>query len=177
MATPRRILIVDDDQDGAASLGLLLEVSKHEVAVRFDGQSALECIESLRPDVAFLDLSMPELDGYELCRRIRSKPWGNEPYLYALTGWTHVESEVLAAGFDGCLLKPCSLEQLQALLANPAAVSKRARGERHGPAAVLGAQARPSRRRLTSHRALQFQALAAGFAAQPPPCLVYAGGT
>ena len=68
MATPRRILIVDDDQDGAASLGLLLEVSKHEVAVRFDGQSALECLESLRPDVAFLDLSMPELS------RLRALP-------------------------------------------------------------------------------------------------------
>ena len=74
MVTPRKILIVDDDEDGASSLGLLLEVSGHEVAVRFDGHSALECLESLRPDVAFLDLSMPQLDGYELCRRIRSKP-------------------------------------------------------------------------------------------------------
>ena len=116
---------------------MLLQVSQHEVTVRFDGASALESIESLRPDVAFLDLSMPDLDGYELCRRIRSKPWGNEPYLYALTGWTHVENEALSAGFDGCLLKPCSLEDLQALLANPAARSNRARRERRGPAAIV----------------------------------------
>jgi two-component system, chemotaxis family, CheB/CheR fusion protein len=140
VVTPKKILIVDDDEDGAASLGLLLEVSRHEVAVRYDGQSALECLDKLRPDVAFLDLSMPELDGYELCRRIRSKPWGHEPYLFALTGWTHVESEVLSAGFDGCLLKPCSLTELQALLANPASRSKRARGDRRGPAGVLPAK-------------------------------------
>ena len=137
MVTPRKILIVDDDEDGASSLGLLLEVSGHEVAVRFDGHSALECLESLRPDVAFLDLSMPQLDGYELCRRIRSKPWGTEPFLYALTGWMHVEIDVVSAGFDGCLLKPCALPTLQALLANPAALSKRVRDGRRGPTGVL----------------------------------------
>lgn len=137
MGAPRKkILIVDDDRDGAASLGLLLEMCGHEPAVRYDGQAAIELLGEFRPEIALVDLSMPMVDGYELCRRIRELPWGDEPYVFALTGWMHMEDDVLEAGFDGCLLKPCSLETLQALLENPEVRSRR-RSERRGPHAVL----------------------------------------
>ena len=86
MVTPRKILIVDDDQDGAASLGLLLEIWGHLPTVRYNGGSAVELLVKFRPDVAFIDLSMPDIDGYEVCRHIRRQPWGNEPFLFALTG-------------------------------------------------------------------------------------------
>ena len=137
MVTPRTILVVDDDQDGALSLGLLLEACGHEVTVRYSGTASLQLLETIRPEIVFLDLSMPLLNGYELCRHIRSKPWGRDPFIFALTGWMHVETEACAAGFDGCFLKPCSLEQLKSLLADPAAQSNCALGERRGPAAVV----------------------------------------
>jgi CheY-like chemotaxis protein len=137
VVTPRKILIVDDDQDGAASLGLLLEVCGHQPNVRYDGQSAIELLGKFRPEIALVDLSMPGIDGYELCRYIRMQPWGEEPYVFALTGWMHMERDALAAGFDGCLLKPCSLEHLKALLENPRVRSQRIRDLRRGPAAVL----------------------------------------
>jgi CheY-like chemotaxis protein len=135
-ATKRKILIVDDDQDGAASLGLLLQICGHEVTVRYDADSCLELLETFRPEVVFLDLSMPVLTGYDLCRHIRATSWGDEPFVFAFTGWMHVEPEALAAGFDGCLLKPRSLEQLQLLLANPAAQSSRVLSQRRSPMAV-----------------------------------------
>lgn len=137
MATPRKILIVDDDQDGAASLGLLLEMCGHQATVRYDGRSAIELLARFRPEIAFVDLSMPVVDGYDLCRHIRNQPWGDEPFVFALTGWMHVEHDALEAGFDGCLLKPCSIDHMQALLENPRARSNRPRGTRRGPAAVL----------------------------------------
>ena len=137
MVTSRKILIVDDDQDGAASLGLLLQVCGHEATVRYDGGSAIELLAEFKPEVAFVDLSMPVIDGYEVCRHIRGQPWGEEPFVFALTGWMHMEKDALAAGFDGCLLKPCSLEQLKALLEDPHARSGRARGLRRGPLGVV----------------------------------------
>lgn len=138
MVTPRKVLIVDDDQDGAASLGLLLEIAGHTPTVCFAGQEAMETLRTARPQIVLLDLSMPVVDGYDLCRHIRSLPWGDAPYVFALTGWMHVEQDALAAGFDGCLLKPCSMEQLSALLENPDAKSKRPRGSGGPPPADAG---------------------------------------
>lgn len=137
MVTKRKILIVDDDQDGAASLGLLLEMCGHEPTVQYDGRSAIELLAHYRPEIALVDLSMPLVDGYELCRHIRRQPWGDEPFLFALTGWMHVEGDALAAGFDGCLLKPCSLDQLKGLLEDPQSRSKRQRAERKGPHGIV----------------------------------------
>jgi CheY-like chemotaxis protein len=116
---------------------MLLEVCGHDATVRHDAVACIELLESLRPEIVFLDLSMPGLDGYELCRHIRSKPWGHQPFIFAMTGWMHVEPDALAAGFDACLLKPCSLEHFELLLANPAAHSSRVLDERRGPAAVV----------------------------------------
>jgi CheY-like chemotaxis protein len=137
MAATRTILIVDDDQDGAVSLGLLFQLLGHDVTVRYDGRGALELLETARPQIVFLDLAMPGMDGYELCRQIRDKPWGADPFVFALTGWTRVESRALLAGFDACLLKPCSLDKLDKLLADPAAASTRVRGGRRDPRRAL----------------------------------------
>jgi two-component system, chemotaxis family, CheB/CheR fusion protein len=69
----RRILIVDDNVDSAASLGMLLRLSGHETHVAHDGIQGVEAAERLRPDVVLLDIGLPGLSGYEACRRIRAQ--------------------------------------------------------------------------------------------------------
>jgi CheY-like chemotaxis protein len=117
MTTPKRILVVDDNEDGAVTLGMLLEVlGGHKVEIRYDGAAALELLRTFRPDIIFLDLSMPHIDGYELCARIRREPWSKTTVLLAVTGWMHAESAAIDAGFDGCILKPVALDQLAPFL-------------------------------------------------------------
>lgn len=122
---PRRILIVDDDRDGADSLGLLLALDGHKTFVAYAGAAALELLAAERPEVVFLDISMPDVSGYELCRLIRKQPEGAEPAIFALTGWAREEDRrhASAAGFDGHLIKPVKIDSLRALLAaDPRAV-------------------------------------------------------
>src|SRR6185503_15658053 len=71
-----RILIADDNRDGADSLAMLLQVMGHAVETAYAGDQALEIAEQMRPDAILLDIGMPKLNGYEVCRRIRSEPWG-----------------------------------------------------------------------------------------------------
>ena len=72
----RRVLIADDNRDAAESLAMLLEIEGHTVTVVHDGQQALAAIEASRPEVALLDIGMPELDGYEVARRVRGDSRG-----------------------------------------------------------------------------------------------------
>ena len=72
----RRILIVDDNRDGATSLAMLLNLTGNETHTTFDGLEAVEAAVNLRPDVVLLDIGLPNLDGYEVCRRIRRQPGG-----------------------------------------------------------------------------------------------------
>ena len=74
----RRILVVDDNRDAAESLAMLLGISGHETHTAHDGAAALEAARALRPDVVLLDIGLPKLNGYEVCRRIREQPWGKE---------------------------------------------------------------------------------------------------
>jgi signal transduction histidine kinase/CheY-like chemotaxis protein len=115
----RRILIVDDNEDGARSLAMLLRLQGHEVRVANDGPAALEVARSDPPDLILLDLGMPGMDGYEVARRLRQEPRLEGVVLAALTGWTQNEDRrrTLEGGFDAHLVKPISLEQLQELLA------------------------------------------------------------
>jgi signal transduction histidine kinase/ActR/RegA family two-component response regulator len=110
----RRIMVVDDNQDSALSLSMLLEISGHETAVAHDGIEALRVAEDFLPDVMLLDIGMPKLNGYDAARRIRQQPWGKEMILVALTGWgkdgDRQKSE--DAGFDMHLVKPVELETL-----------------------------------------------------------------
>jgi PAS domain S-box-containing protein len=117
--TARRILVVDDNQDAADSLGLLLETLGAAVRVVYDGPSALETVASFQPEVMLLDLGMPRMDGYETARRLRESPAGQDLLLIALTGWGQDEDRrrTKAAGFDHHLVKPVDFDSLQALLA------------------------------------------------------------
>jgi PAS domain S-box-containing protein len=120
VATPsmRRILVADDNQDAADSLAMLLQAAGHEVATAHGGETALSIASSFQPGVALLDIGMPDLDGYEVAKRIRSAPWGRDMHLIAVTGWGQEEDKrrALGAGFDYHLTKPIELHQLEKLL-------------------------------------------------------------
>jgi two-component system, chemotaxis family, CheB/CheR fusion protein len=114
----RRVLVADDNRDGADSLEMLLKMSGHQVYVALDGTEALELVRQHRPDVGVIDLGMPGLSGYEVARRIRAEAWGSATMLIALTGWGQEEDRrrALAAGFDHHLTKPVDPDQLQQML-------------------------------------------------------------
>jgi signal transduction histidine kinase/CheY-like chemotaxis protein len=123
-APSRRILVVDDNADTAHSLAALLRLARHETYTVHDGIEALQAAEHLRPDVVLLDLQMPELDGYEVCRRIRQRPWGGNVTLVAVTGLGQPEDQQRSreAGFDAHLVKPPDYAEITRLLrAAPAA--------------------------------------------------------
>ncbi len=114
----RRIVIVDDNRDNADSLSILLEMAGNKTYMAHDGMEALAEIERHRPEVVLLDIGLPKLDGYEVCRRVRREPWGKEMILIALTGWGQEEDrrKSAEAGFNGHLVKPVDYEGLLELL-------------------------------------------------------------
>ncbi len=113
-----RILVVDDNQDAAASLALLLNIAGNETQTAHDGLQAIEAAARFRPDMILLDIGLPKMNGYEACRRIREQPWGRNIVLVALTGWSMDEEnpESKDAGFDHHLVKPVEFEALKGLL-------------------------------------------------------------
>ena len=113
-----RILVVDDNEDAATSLATLLQMTGHESFTAFDGPAALEAMERHRPDAVLLDIGLPGLSGYEVCRRARAQPWGSDMTLIALTGWGQEEDrqKTQDAGFDGHLVKPVEYAALVAQL-------------------------------------------------------------
>jgi PAS domain S-box-containing protein len=113
-----RLLVVDDKQDAAISLSVLLRLHGHEVRVAHDGQSALELATEFQPDLIFLDIGMPVMDGYEVARRIRKTPSLQRIILVALTGWGQQEDRrrTSAAGFDHHLVKPAEPGAISAVL-------------------------------------------------------------
>jgi PAS domain S-box-containing protein len=117
-ARSRRVLIVDDNTDGAESLALLLRFAGHATEVAHDGGEALAAAERFRPDVTLLDIGLPELNGYEVCQRLRREPWGKSMTIVALTGWGQEEDRRRSsdAGFDGHLVKPVEPAALLRLL-------------------------------------------------------------
>ena len=104
----RRVLVVDDNTDAAESLAALLTMGGHETRLAHDGLRAVEEAKAFQPDVVFLDIGMPELDGHETARRIREQPWGKHMVLVALTGWGQSEDRRRSkeAGFNHHLVKP-----------------------------------------------------------------------
>jgi CheY-like chemotaxis protein/anti-sigma regulatory factor (Ser/Thr protein kinase) len=119
---PRRILVVDDNVDGAESLATLLKLLGHEVHVAHDGPAALRATADVRPEVVFLDIGLPGMDGYEVARRLR-RPGRTEALLVALTGYGQEEDRRRSreAGFDHHLVKPVDPAVLEELLAAAAA--------------------------------------------------------
>jgi PAS domain S-box-containing protein len=117
----KRILLADDNRDAAESLAIILRLEGHEVELAHDGNSALRSFTERRPDVALLDIGMPQTNGYEVARRIRAAPHGGDVLLIAITGWAQDadKAESRAAGFDHHLTKPIEPETLIDLLAHP----------------------------------------------------------
>ena len=120
----RRVLIVDDNRDSADSLALLLEIEGHEIATAYTAHEALERAQSLKPQVILLDIGLPEINGYEIARRLRQMRDLDGVCLIALSGYGQAEDRHRAhsAGFDDHLIKPADLAKLRSAIArHPAA--------------------------------------------------------
>jgi PAS domain S-box-containing protein len=121
----RRVLVVDDNRDSAASLVMLLELSGNEARAAYDGEEAIAVAPQYRPDVILLDIGLPKMNGYDVCRAIRSQPAGKDTMIVALTGWAQDDDRQSAhdAGFDAHLVKPADYAELVKLLARSRAVT------------------------------------------------------
>jgi CheY-like chemotaxis protein len=115
----RRILVVDDNRESAASLAMLLDLTGNETKTAHDGVEAVEAAASFRPDVVLLDIGLPQLNGYDAARKIRAQPWGTSMVLVALTGWGQEEDRRKSheAGFNAHMVKPVDYDALMQLLA------------------------------------------------------------
>jgi signal transduction histidine kinase/ActR/RegA family two-component response regulator len=114
-----RVLVVDDNADAAQMLAALLEVQGHAVSVEYDARGALARARSEHPDVLLLDIGLPDMDGYELARRLRAQPENARATLVALTGYGQNQdrAEARQAGFDHYLVKPADLNEVNDVLA------------------------------------------------------------
>jgi signal transduction histidine kinase/ActR/RegA family two-component response regulator len=113
-----RILIVDDNVDGAESLAVVLRTFGQEVQTVYDGPAALSLAETFHPQIVLLDIGLPGLNGYEVAKRLRAKENVDKPLLVAVTGYGQKEDRLTArrAGFDHHLVKPVVGDTLPALL-------------------------------------------------------------
>jgi PAS domain S-box-containing protein len=115
----RRILIVDDNRDGADSLARILKLLGNRVQTAYNGIEAIQAAEGFLPDVVLLDIGLPKIDGHKVCRYIREQPWGQNMTLIAVTGWGQDEDKrrSLEVGFNFHLVKPIDPSELDKLLA------------------------------------------------------------
>lgn len=114
----KTILIADDDADARASLGELLELAGHKVHICGDGRDALRIAAECHPDVVFLDIEMPGLDGYAVCHQLRSRDGFEQTRVYALSGLTGAahERRCRQEGFNGQFVKPLEISALDQLM-------------------------------------------------------------
>lgn len=119
-APKRRILVVDDNSDVADSLAMLLRLDGHEVEVAYSAPGTLEAVQRMRPEAVFLDIGLPQMDGYEIARRLRADPSAKRVHLIALTGYgqEHDRERACEAGFGAHLVKPADTEAVNQILAS-----------------------------------------------------------
>ena len=117
-APKRRILVVDDNRDGADSLAMMLRLMDNDVRTANDGVAAVETAEQFRPEIILMDVGMPRLNGLDATRRIREQPWAKGTVIIALTGWGQENDRDRSreAGCDGHLVKPVNLSDLDLVL-------------------------------------------------------------
>lgn len=117
----RDVLVVEDNDDARETLKRMLELAGHRVRVAVDGLAALDAVQSAVPDVALIDIGLPQMDGYELARRIRAEGHAKRPLLIAITGYGLPEDRNRSreAGFDMHLVKPVDSSTLAEVLAGP----------------------------------------------------------
>jgi PAS domain S-box-containing protein len=116
----RRVMVADDNTDAADALAMLLELAGHEVRVAHCGRAALSVAQVFRPEVALIDIGMPDLSGYEVAKELRRESWGARIHLIALTGWGRDDDRQRAkdAGFDRHMTKPVDPEAVEAVISN-----------------------------------------------------------
>jgi CheY-like chemotaxis protein/two-component sensor histidine kinase len=119
-APKRRILVVDDNSDVADSLAMLLRLDGHEVEVAYSALGTFEAVQRMRPEAVFLDIGLPQMDGYEIARRLRADPAAKRVHLIALTGYGQEHDRELSreAGFGAHLVKPADIEAVNQILAS-----------------------------------------------------------
>ena len=120
VAAPRRVLVVDDNEDAATLLSMTLSIYGHDTRIAHDGPQAMDAAAAYRPDIVFLDIGLPTVDGYDTARWIREQPWGKDLLLVALTGWGHTADRRRSreAGFDHHLVKPADPITIAELIAS-----------------------------------------------------------
>ena len=119
-APKRRILVVDDNSDVADSLAMLLRLEGHEVEIAYSAPGTFEAVQRMRPEAVFLDIGLPQMDGYEIARRLRADPAAKRVHLIALTGYgqEHDRERAREAGFGAHLVKPADIEAVNQILAS-----------------------------------------------------------
>ncbi len=112
--TPPRVLVVDDNEDNADSLSILLTTRGYAVAVAYEGETAIAHAIAEQPDVILLDIGLARMNGLEVCARIRSESWGQRATIIAISGWGQATDLQRSkdAGFDAHLVKPVLFNDL-----------------------------------------------------------------
>ncbi len=120
---PLRILVIEDNDDARQLLQWILEIEAHEVAAAADGRDGIARARDFLPDVAIVDISLPDMTGYDVARHIRATSHGSKIVVIAMTGYSAPEDRARAidAGFDLHLVKPVDPDDLIDLLAGCAA--------------------------------------------------------
>jgi DNA-binding response OmpR family regulator len=115
---PRRVLVVDDNEDAADSLAMLLSAYGDVVRLAYDGEQAVEEDTRFHPDIVLLDIGLPKLSGYDVAREIRARRRGHAVLIVAITGWGQDEDRQRAreAGFDHHFTKPVDIDRLLEVL-------------------------------------------------------------
>jgi PAS domain S-box-containing protein len=114
-----RVVIIDDNRDAANTMAMLVDELGGSTRLAHDARSGLEVVREYQPDIVFLDIGMPGIDGYEACRRMRQRPSHEPIVIVAVTGWGQPQDKqrALEAGFDAHLTKPVELDALARILA------------------------------------------------------------
>ncbi|MEA2564429.1 MAG: hypothetical protein QOH06_5933 [Acidobacteriota bacterium] len=120
---PLRILVVEDDPESLQMMGALLGLWGYEPRLVPAGPAALRAVEEEMPDIVLLDLGLPGMDGFEVARRLRGRPGGDDVFIAAVTAYRGEEHQRQAreAGFDRYLMKPVDIDTLRQLLSQTAA--------------------------------------------------------
>lgn len=127
--TMKKILVIDDNQDAADMLSALLEFDGHVVSAAYGGRDGVALVKTFDPDIVFLDIGMPELNGYEVANQIRQLQLARQPCLIAFTAWCDPESieKVKRAGFNQHLTKASTLETLRSVVKDVSLRDERSR--------------------------------------------------
>jgi CheY-like chemotaxis protein len=114
-----RVLVVDDNNDAADMMAVMLGRWGHEARSAYEGSTALEVAAAFQPEVVLLDLGLPGMDGYAVASRLREQPWASEVTIFAVTGRGQEEDRQrsIANGFQEHIVKPVVPDQLKSLLA------------------------------------------------------------